>query len=209
ICDDEPSLLYVINMGTIPLHIWSSRVETLPTPDFCILDLDPKEAPFSDVIQVALAARELCDEIELPAYPKTSGSTGLHVLVPLGRQCTFDQTKQLGELLANVIERRVPKISTTARAIGKRGGKVYIDYLQNGHGKLIVSPFCARPVPGAMVSMPLDWSEVNAKLDPKKFTIKTAPKRMEKRKDDPMAAVLTDVPDLASVLDRLAPKLGK
>src|SRR5262249_35398773 len=122
-------------------------------------------------------------------------------------QCTFDQTKQLGELLATVIERRVPKISTTARAIGKRNGKVYIDYLQNGHGKLIVSPFCARPVPGAMVSMPLDWSEVNAKLDPKKFTIKTAPERMKKRKDDPMLEVLKDVPDLGAVLERLAPKL--
>jgi bifunctional non-homologous end joining protein LigD len=207
VCDDEPSLLYVINLGTIPLHIWSSRIATLATPDFCILDLDPKDAPFSDVIKLAIAARKLCEEIELPAYPKTSGSTGLHVLIPLGRQCTFEQSKQLGELLALVLERQHRHIATTARAIGKRGSKVYIDYLQNGHGKLIVSPFCARPVPAASVSMPLDWSEVNAKLDPKKFTIKTAPKRMEKRGDDPMVGVLRDVPDLGAVLERLGPKL--
>jgi bifunctional non-homologous end joining protein LigD len=176
VCDDEPSLLYVINLGTIPLHIWSSRIETLAQPDWCILDFDPKGAPFSDVVKLALAARDLCDEIGLPCYPKTSGSTGLHVLIPLGRQFTFAQSKQLGEVLARVIESDFPKIATTARALNDRGGKVYVDFLQNGHGKLIVSPFCVRPVPGAMVSTPLEWSEVNARLDPKKLTIETVPR---------------------------------
>jgi bifunctional non-homologous end joining protein LigD len=203
VCDDEPSLLYVINLGTIPIHVWSSRVESLQRPDWCILDLDPKGAPFAHVVKLALAARRLCDEIELPAYLKTSGSTGLHVLIPLGRQCTFDECKLLGELLARVLVAELPDIATIARAIDARDGKVYIDFLQNGHGKLLVAPFSARPVPGALASAPLRWSEVTSRLDPSRFTIETLPARMKKMKEDPVAAVLEDTPDLRRALDRL------
>ncbi len=207
ICDDEASLLYVINLGTIPLHIWSSRVQAIQRPDWCILDLDPKGAPFENVVKVALAIRPLCDEIGLPCHVKTSGSTGLHVLVPLGRQCTFEQSRSLGELLARVVAGELPEIATTARAIGARGGRVYIDYLQNGHGKLLAAPFSARPVPGALVSTPLRWREVNARLDPSRFTIKTVPERMKKMKEDPLAPVLEETPDLAHALTRLGGRL--
>jgi len=207
VCDDEPSLLYVVNMGTIPIHVWSSRVGSLQRPDWCILDLDPKGAPFKHVVKLALATKALCDEIELPAYIKTSGSTGLHVLIPLGRQCTFDACRMLGELLARVLVADHGKIATIARAIDARDGKVYVDFLQNGHGKLLVAPFSARPVPGAMVSTPLRWSEVTPRLDPSRFTIETVPARMKKMKQDPLASVIEDTPDLSGALDRLAPRL--
>jgi bifunctional non-homologous end joining protein LigD len=209
VCDDEPSLLYVINLGTIPLHVWSSRVQSLQRPDWCILDLDPKGAPFGNVVKLALAARRLCREIELPAYLKTSGSTGLHVLIPLGRQCTFEDSRMLGELLARVLVTEMAEIATIARALDARNGKVYIDFLQNGHGKLLVAPFSARPVPGAQVSTPLRWSEATARLDPKHFTIETVPARIKRMKEDPIAGVLEDTPDLSGALDHLGSRLKR
>src|SRR5207237_1271180 len=135
---------------------------------------------FPDVVSVAHALQALCDDIGLPAWIKTSGSTGLHVLIPLGRQVTYQQSRTLGGLLARVIAAELPEIATVTRQVQKRGGKVYLDYVQNGHGRLLVAPYSVRPLPGAPVSMPLKWSEVTLKLDIKKFTIKTAPARMKK-----------------------------
>jgi bifunctional non-homologous end joining protein LigD len=208
VCDDLPSLLYVINLGSIPLHLWASRVPTLERPDWCVLDLDPKGAPFTDVVEVALAARDLCRRIELPLYVKTSGSSGLHLLVPLGRQCTHDQSRSLGELLARCLVGRLPEIATITRQVSRRDGRVYIDYLQNGSGKLLVSPFCVRPLPGAPVSTPLVWREVNRKLDLRRHTMKTVPERMRKLKVDPLAEVVELVPDLGEALGRLQEELA-
>jgi len=203
VCDDLESLLYVINLGTIPLHVWSSRVAALQAPDWCILDLDPKEAPFAHVVKVARAARALCEHIELESFMKTSGQKGLHVLIPLGGQCTYEQSRTLGQLLARVLEQELPDIATTVRHIPSRGGRVYLDYLQNRHGQTLVAPFSVRPQPGAPVSTPLRWSEVGSRLDPRKLTILTVPKRMERLGEDPFAGVLRGQPDLAAVLDRL------
>ncbi len=208
VCDDVESLLYVINMGTIPLHIWGSRVATLEQPDWCIVDLDPKEAPFTNVVKIARATKRLCDDIALPCFVKTSGSTGLHVLVPLGQQCTYEQARTLGGLLARVIAAELPDIATVTRQVGKRGARVYLDYVQNGHGRLLVAPFSARPLPGAPVSMPLDWSEVTPKLDIRKFTIKNAPARMRKLQEDPLRAVLALAPDLVHALEQLHARVG-
>jgi bifunctional non-homologous end joining protein LigD len=208
VCDNESSLLYIANMAAILLHIWSSRVATLEKPDWCILDLDPKEAPFTDVVTVAKAVQALCDDIGLPTGIKTSGSTGLHVLIPLGRQVTYEQSRTLGGLLARVVAAELPEIATVTRQVQKRGGKVYLDYVQNGHGRLLVAPFSARPLPGAPVSMPLKWSEVTPKLDIKKFTIKTAPTRMKKLEDDPLRPVLDWQPDLVHALEQLNDRLG-
>jgi bifunctional non-homologous end joining protein LigD len=207
VCDDLETLLYVANLGSIPLHVWASRVAAPERPDWCILDLDPKGAPFSHVVTIARAIRALCEEIDLPSFIKTSGATGLHVLIPLGGQCTHSESRVFGEILARVIEQQHPKIATTARALGARGGKVYVDFLQNGHGKTIAGPFSARPVPGATCSAPLKWSEVNGKLDPKNYTLKTLPARMKKLKDDPLAPVLTLKPDLQSALAKLTGRL--
>jgi bifunctional non-homologous end joining protein LigD len=208
VCDDEASLLYVINLGSIPLHLWASRTPTLERPDWCVLDLDPKGAPFEHVVEVALAARSLCRRIDLPVLVKSTGSSGLHLMIPLGRQCTHEQSRSLGELLARCIVAQLPEIATITRQVSQRDGKVYVDYLQNGSGKLIVAPFSVRPLPGAPVSAPLSWREVNSKLDIRRHTIKTVPERMRKLRIDPLAEVLELSPDLVGALERLMEELG-
>ncbi len=209
VVDDETQLLWIANSGAILLHVWSSRVASQGMPDWCILDLDPKDAPFADVVRIARFIRTLCDEIGLPSFPKTSGGQGLHVLVPLARRLTHDETKALGELLARVVVRELPKIATIERSIPKRQGRVYVDYLQNGHGKLLVAPYTARPRLGATVSTPLRWSEVGPGLDPEKYTIRTVPRRARALKGgDPMAPLLEVEPDLVGALERLAERMG-
>ncbi|HYG69205.1 MAG TPA: DNA ligase, partial [Anaeromyxobacteraceae bacterium] len=133
--DDADGLAWIVNMGTIPIHVWSSRADALERPDWCIVDLDPKDAPFADVVVLARAVHALCERIGLPSYPKTTGQRGLHVLVPVGGQLTHAQSRTLGELLARAIEARHPDLSTTARHLSARGGRVYLDFLQNGYGK--------------------------------------------------------------------------
>ena len=207
VADDLESLLYVANSASIPLHIWQSRVADISRPDFCVLDLDPKDAPFSDVVKIARFLKELCDDIGLPPFVKTSGSTGLHVLVPLGRQVTYEQSRNIGNLLALMAVRELEEIATVARRPSQREGKVYVDFLQNGHGRLIVAPFCVRPLPGAPVSAPLDWDEVGAGLSIADHTIRTVPVRMAAR-GDPMREVLVVRPDLGDSLGRLGGLFG-
>ena len=208
VCEDVETLLYVANLATIPLHLWASRLSTPQKPDWCIVDLDPKTAPFAEVVTLARAVHDLCEEIGLPSFCKTSGQKGLHVLVPLGGQLDHPQSVTLAELIARTVEKQHGGISTTARHIPSRKGRVYLDCYQNGYGKTIAGPYSARPVAGATVSMPLRWSEVNAKLDPRKFTLKTAVARMKKLGTDPLAPVLTLQPDLHGALGRLAKKIG-
>jgi len=204
VCDDEASLLYLINLGTIPLHVWSSRTADIQHPDWCVLDLDPKGAPFTDVVKVAEVAHELCQDIGLPCLVKTSGSSGLHLMIPLAGQCLHDHARTLGELLARLIAAELPEIATLARQVSRREGKVYVDYLQNGAGRLIVAPFSARPLPGAPVSMPLQWAEVTPQLNIRSFTIANASDRMRKLKGDPLRGLLDAQPDISAALDRLA-----
>jgi bifunctional non-homologous end joining protein LigD len=203
VVDSVEALLYLANMAAIPLHIWASRLPDIGHPDWCSLDLDPKDAPFSHVVDVAQAAEDLCRRLKLPAFIKTTGSSGLHVMIPLARQFTHDEARSLAEVLAQAVVKRLPKISTTARALSKRGGKVYVDALQNGHGKLLVAPFSVRPIPGAPVSMPLLWSEVNHQLQIRAFTIKNAVARMKQLKQDPLIDILETKPDLAGALATL------
>ena len=203
VADSPEAILYIANMGTIPLHIWHSRLETPSRPDWCVLDLDPKEASFEDVIVVARRIREVCGEAGLPCYVKTSGSSGLHVLVPLGRRCTYEQSQLFGGVMSRVVAVELPEIATVERRVSRREGKVYLDYLQNGHGKLIAAPFCVRPKPGAPVSMPLDWDEVREGLTIERHNIGTAPARMARLGRDPLAPVLEEEPDLVAALERL------
>jgi bifunctional non-homologous end joining protein LigD len=202
VCDDVETIEYVASMGSIPLHIWNSRVGTLETPDWCVIDLDPKEAPFSDVIRCALVLKTICDAIGMPSYVKTTGKTGLHILLPLARQFTYEQCRTLGEVIARLILKEVGSIATITRHVTKRGDKVYLDYLQNRHGQLIVSPFSVRPLPGATVSMPLPWDEVTSSLDPRAYTIRNAIDRMNEMGEDPVLDVLNAKPDLLTILDR-------
>ena len=207
VADDRASLLYMANLGSIPLHVWASRIGSLDRPDWCVLDLDPKGAPFEHVVRIARLLHDLCEDIELPNYVKTSGSTGLHIMVPLGRAFNYEQSRTLGELLARVVLQEAADIATIARSLEAREGKVYIDYLQNRRGQLLVAPFSVRPVPGASVSTPLGWHEVNRGLDIHKFTMRSVPKRLARSKADPLRAVLVDTPDLPAVLARLAGRM--
>ena len=204
VCDNVETLIYLANLGSIPLHVWSSRVETLQHPDWCILDLDPKGAPFEDVIRIAKEIHRLCDQVGLPNYVKTSGSSGLHVLIPLGRLCTYDQSRSLAEVLARLIVAALPEIATVNRNPRAREGKVYVDFLQNRHGQLLVAPFSVRPLPGAPVSTPLRWSEVRKGLRNEAFTVRNVPQRVARQRNDPFAALLTQTPDLGCSLEKLA-----
>ncbi|HEX7061047.1 MAG TPA: DNA ligase D [Woeseiaceae bacterium] len=196
VIESEEALAYVANMAAIPLHVWSSRVASLQHPDWSILDLDPKGAPFTDVVRVARAIHRLCEQVELPHYVKTSGSTGLHVLIPLAARYTHEQSRALAELLANCVVQQLPEIATVERQLDARGGKVYVDYLQNGHGRLLVAPYSARTVPGASVSMPLRWDQVTPRLDPTRFNLRTAPALLARQKRDPFDGLLREAADL-------------
>jgi bifunctional non-homologous end joining protein LigD len=206
VVDDLETLRYVVNLGAIPLHLWGSHAGSLERPDWLILDLDPKGAPFTDVVKVARALRKLLDTLELPSYVKTSGATGLHILLPLGARYTYEETRTFARLLATLGVEAEPEISTVVRPVRARGGKVYIDYLQNGHGQTIVAPFSVRPLPRATVSCPLRWDEVTARLDPTRFTIATMPSRLVKV-GDPVAPVLREAIDIAAALTHVEQKL--
>ncbi len=202
VVDNAASLRYVVNLGAIPLHLWGSRVPSLARPDWLILDLDPKGAPFTDVVRVARALRRILGELDLAAYVKTSGATGLHILLPLGARYSWEEARTFARLLATLGVEAEPGIATMTRQIRAREGKVYIDWLQNVQGQTIAAPFSARPLPGAPVSCPLRWDEVAPRLDPRAFTIATVPKRFAKMKD-PVAPVLREAADIAAALSRL------
>jgi bifunctional non-homologous end joining protein LigD len=206
VVDGLEALRYVVNLGAIPLHLWGSRAGSLERPDWLILDLDPKGAPFTDVVRVARALRKLLDALELPSYVKTSGATGLHILLPLGARYTYEETRTFARLLATLGVEAEPEISTIVRPVRERAGRVYIDFLQNGHGQTIVAPFSVRPLPGAPVSCPLRWEDVTARLDPGRFTMATMPARLRKV-GDPLAPVLREVIDIAATLPRIGRRL--
>ncbi len=201
--DDADGLAFVANMGSIPLHAWASRTSSIEKPDYTIVDLDPKNAPREHVVPLALAIHALCEQVGLPNYVKTSGQTGLHVLIPLAGQCTFEQARTLAYLIGLLVERQHPDMATTARNPAARGGRVYLDWGQNAHGQLLVAPYSVRPVSGAPVSMPLVWDEVVPDLDPKQFNLRNALARVTAWVSDPIAPILTERPDLASVFEKL------
>jgi bifunctional non-homologous end joining protein LigD len=202
VVDDVEMLRYVANSAAIPIHCWASRVPSLERPDWLVLDLDPKGAPFTDVVRVALALRRILDDLALPSYVKTSGATGLHILLPLGARYTYEQARTFARLLAVLGVEAEPEISTVARPLRDRGGKVYIDFGQNGHGQTIVAPFSLRPLPGAPASCPLEWREVTARLDPARFNLKTIAARFEKIAD-PLAPILGEGIDMAAAIERI------
>ena len=201
--DDADGLAFVANLGSIPIHAWASRIGNLEKPDWTIVDLDPKNAPREHVVPLALAIHRLCEAAGLPNYIKTSGQTGLHVLIPLGGQCTFDQARTLAYLIGLLVEKQHPDMATTHRNPAARGGRVYLDWGQNAHGQLLVVPYSVRPVAGAPVSMPLTWDEVVPGLDARQFTLRNALDRIAAWPGDPCRPVLVERPDLGAALGRL------
>ncbi|WPO77871.1 DNA ligase D [Flavobacterium sp. KACC 22761] len=184
ICNDKETLLYMANLGCIEMNPWNSTIKKIHNPDWLVIDLDPAtKDDFDIVIKTALTVKEVMDELETECLCKTSGATGLHIYIPLGAQYDYDSIKILGELIAKETQSRIPDITTIERSIKKRNNKLYIDYLQNRRGQTLAAPYSVRPKPGATVSTPLEWNEVNEKLHPSQFTIKNVLSRFEKKGD--------------------------
>ncbi|WP_281633452.1 DNA ligase D [Flavobacterium luteolum] len=183
ICNNKETLLYMANLGCIEMNPWNSTIKHIQNPDWLVIDLDPAKDDFKQVVQTALVVKEVLDELETECLCKTSGASGLHIYIPLGAQYDYDSIKILGELIAKEVQSRLPDITTVDRSIKKRNNKLYIDFLQNRRGQTLAAPYSVRPKPGATVSTPLEWSEVNDKLHPSQFTIKNVLKRFEKKGD--------------------------
>ncbi len=208
LCQDEATLVYLANLGSIELNPWSSRVAALDRPDFLILDLDPIDLPYDRVVEAALAIRKALDQAGAQSVPKTSGKRGLHIYVPLGAKYDYDQGRQFAEIVARLVAGQLPELASVARLPAQRQQRVYLDFLQNRRGQTLAGPYSIRPVAGARVSTPLKWSEVKRGLDPSGFTIQTIPKRLQ-RVGDLWQAVLGPGIDLQHCLERLLQQTRK
>jgi bifunctional non-homologous end joining protein LigD len=200
--NDELALLWVVNMGCIDLNTWYSRVDKPERPDFVLFDLDPSpDVGFRETIQVAQLIRETLELLNLVSFPKTSGSEGIHILVPIARRHTYAETREFSEIVAGAIARAHPGLATTEWTKAKRRG-VLIDSNQNGSGKTIASAYSVRPKAGAPVSTPLRWDEVNERLDPAAFTMDVVLDRVA-REGDLFEGVLTTKQSLGEALRSL------
>jgi len=188
--NDKATLLYLVNQGTITFHPWLSRVDDPDRPDFVLFDLDPGSSSFSDAVALAKELRRVLDAEGVVGVPKTSGKSGLHVLVAWERNGGFDEAREWARFVAQRVAEKVPDRATIEIRKGKRGRRVYIDTLQNARGHHAVPPYVVRPVAGAPVSMPLEWDELTARLRPVQFTLRTAMRRLTRQKSDPMAELL-------------------
>jgi bifunctional non-homologous end joining protein LigD len=185
--------------GFIEMNPWFSRFQKEDYPDFCIIDLDPDKNTFEQVIEAALETKKVLDSLGVPSYPKTSGSTGIHVYIPLAAKYTYDQSQMFGRLIANLVHQRIPGYTSVERLVKNRGGKMYIDFLQNRPEATVAGPYSLRPKPGATVSMPLHWDEVKKGLKMADFTIKNAVARL-KREGDLFRDVLGEGIDIEKIL---------
>src|SRR5437588_3857227 len=178
------SLLHFVNLGTIEQHPWHSTVKHLDHPDYLMLDLDPKEAPWKNVLEVALVCKEVFDEVGLSAFPKTSGSSGIHIYLPLRPKHVYAKIAELAHTLASAVAQRAPRIATTQHSLAKRQKQqVYVDAMQNARGKTIAAAYSARAKPGATVSMPLTWKQIEKAVKISDFTIKNLPGLIKKNRD--------------------------
>ncbi len=179
LCQDEASLVYIVNLGAIELNVWNSRVLHLTSPDYAVIDLDPTDCPFKYVIQAALIVHSVLNETKILHYIKTSGATGLHIFIPLNQGYSYEQTRQFSEIICIIVHKLLPHTTSLERAPHKRVGKVYLDFLQNVEGKTMAAPYCVRPRPYAPVSTPLFWEELHNEVTPEQFTMKTILPRFE------------------------------
>ncbi len=201
--NDELALLWTVNMGCIDMNTWYSRVDTPNKPDFVLFDLDPSpDVGFKETVEVALLVKQALDTLELASFPKTSGADGMHILVPIARRHTYDDTRQFSEIIARALAATHRGLVTTEWSKAKRRG-VLIDSNQNGEGKTIASVYSVRPKEGAPVSTPLRWEEVNEKLDPAEFTMDVVRQRIA-REGDLYEDVLTTKQSLGAALRAIA-----
>lgn len=203
-CNDKATLAYLNNLGCIDLNPWNSSLPDLEHPDFLVLDLDPsKKNTYDDVIETALQVNEVLKSIKIQGYCKTSGSTGIHIYIPMGGKYDFDQVKDFAHILMKQVNEKLPKITTLERSLQKRDDKkIYLDYLQNRTGQTLASAYSLRPKEGASVSMPLEWEELKPGLKPTDFNIHNALDRI-KEKGDLFKPVLGKGIDMMKALELL------
>jgi bifunctional non-homologous end joining protein LigD len=202
VCTDEATLLYMANLGCIEMHPWHSRVQSPENPDWCVIDLDPDNNSFEQVIEAAIAVKIVLDAIDVPSFPKTSGSTGMHIYIPLGAKYSYEQSKQLAHLIVSLVHPDIASFTSLERSPAKRKGKIYLDYLQNRAIQTIAAPYSLRPKPGATASAPLHWEEVKKGLDMHAFNIFTMPGRI-KSEGDIFKPVLGKGIDLEKLLKKV------
>jgi bifunctional non-homologous end joining protein LigD len=183
ICNGPESLLYMVNLGCIDIHPWSSRTQNIEMPDYAIIDLDPLDVEFSEVLSVARNLKYMLDEINCPAFCKTSGSRGVHIYIPAGAEYSFGQVLDFIRILARIINLEKPDITSIERLPEKRHGKIYIDCFQNKIGATVAAPYCIRPKAGAPVSTPLEWKELSENIKPADFNMKNIFERLERTGD--------------------------
>jgi bifunctional non-homologous end joining protein LigD len=204
VCSNEATLIYMANLGCIEMHPWHSRSQSWQNPDWCLIDLDPdKSNRFEQVIDTALTVKKVLDSIGATCCVKTSGSSGIHIYIPLGATYNYDQSKQLAELVVTMVNHEMPELTSVERSPAKRKGKLYLDYLQNRETQTAAAPYSLRPRPGMPVSTPLDWSEVKKGLTPTTYNAKNIVERV-KAEGDLFKVVLGKGIDLEKVLSKLA-----
>jgi bifunctional non-homologous end joining protein LigD len=182
VCADEAHLLYMANLGCIEINPWHSRVDSPDTPDWCVIDLDPDTTnTFNQVIDVGNVIHQVLKSVGVPCYPKTSGSTGIHIYIPLGAKYDYEQSKVLAQLIVTLAHREVEDFTSLERSPARRKGLIYLDYLQNRSIQTLAAPYSLRPKPGATVSMPLDWDEVKPGLKIQDFTISNSIQEIKQR----------------------------
>ncbi len=202
--NSREALLWMVQMNCVDMNAWYSRVDKPHRPDYVVFDLDPPDEPdgFGQAIEVAHLLHELLDKVDLPGYVKTSGADGIHVLAPIQRRATFEQTYAFAEAASRLLEGRHPGLVTTEWLKKKRSG-VLVDHRQNGAGKTIASVYSVRPKPGAPVSTPLHWDELTPDVRPRQFTMDAALERVL-RHGDLFAPVLEEPRPLRAAANRLA-----
>lgn len=184
ICNDLPTLLWMVNLGCIEINPWLSTYKKPENPVFAVMDLDPNDVDdFREVVRVALTTRRILDEMEVRSFIKTSGSRGLHIFIHVGGKYDYEVVKNFIQFLGQLVHAEHSDTTSLERSPSKRKKKIYLDFLQNRRGQTIAAPYSARPKPGATVSTPLDWSEVNDDLDIKQFTIFSMPERLKEKGD--------------------------
>lgn len=209
IANDRATLLYLANLACIDQNPWMSRIGSIGNPDFVLIDLDPLECPFDKIVEAALLVRKKLDALELEGYPKTTGGDGMHIYIPLEPVYTYEQVRSFAEILSILVIGEQPDLFTTPRAVAKRKkGKVYFDYLQISTGKTIAGPYVLRAYPGAPVSTPLEWSEVQKGLSPHQFHIRNVRARFDKT-GDLFAPVLTKKQRIEGALEKVNSLMAK
>jgi bifunctional non-homologous end joining protein LigD len=183
LCTNEASLLYIASLGCIEMNPWSSTAKNPDNPDWCIIDLDPDNNSFEQVIQAARVTKEVLDAIDVPSYCKTSGSSGLHIYIPFGAKYTYHDSKEFARRIAKIVHAELPHFTSIERNTAHRGGNMYIDFLQNRPQATVAAPYSLRPKPGATVSAPLYWEEVKKGLKLSNFTLRNMPARLKKEGD--------------------------